>query len=49
MRPRTFQRRLRAEGTSFHDILDDVRRGLVAASRLSERIGPPEAQVAGGP
>ena len=45
MHPRTLQRRLAAEGTSFESLLDDARRDT--ALRLLTRTGLPLQQVAG--
>lgn len=54
MHPRTLQRRLRSDGTSFESIKDDVRREValhllenteVALSRVAEKLGYAEASV----
>ncbi|MGJ4728171.1 AraC family transcriptional regulator [Luteimonas sp. SDU101] len=54
MHPRTLQRRLRAEGTSFEDIKDEIRRDLalryiqngdMPLKRVAERLGYAETSV----
>jgi len=45
--PRTLQRRLRAEGTSFRGVLRDVRRGLALAALDARRTGAETSDALG--